>query len=289
MDRRNAFGLVGLAVALAAAGILAWALLGGGIPSGEDDAPAAPGRGGARDAQPEGETPAAPAPVPTAPLSSMEPLPLAWWRFEPRADGRYYARIEDASGHGHDGLLSGLVATEPGVHGNAARFPGDGAGMWMPNGSRGMQAAGDWGFAAWVRPDDDGTHVLLDKGAPGEGGTRAYGVLLDGGRLRYRHAGTEGAVDALAAGTRVPAGAWTHVALVRDAAARTVGFYVDGALVETMAYASAPPGNETGNAWIGHAPARDAESYRGAMDEPAVWARALAAEDVARLAAMPSG
>lgn len=82
-------------------------------------------------------------------------------------------------------------------------------------------------------------------------------------------------------------GSWHHVALVRDAGASEVRFYVDGAqLGEAVGYTEAPTGGARGLLYLGSDTREYAGSYDlgGALDEVCIFDLALSAEEVARLA-----
>lgn len=265
MEARTLFAAVGLALALGAAGVLAWMATGGALPAfGGPGGPREPPADGARSPTPQ-EVPGGEAPAAQAPFA-FEPAPLAFWRFEPRADGRYYARVEDASGRGHHGLLVGDVEPRAGPVGRAAWFGGN-ASMWVPNGTVSLHVTGSWSFAAWVSPEDEGSHLLLEKAQPSSD-ARPYGVWLEGGSLRYRH-GLGEAAATFASEAPVTPGRWTHVAVVRDAEEGSLTLYVDGRPLRG-AYDAEPSGDPRAALWVG-GQATDPGGLRGGLDEAGVW------------------
>lgn len=300
MSARTALGVVGVLVALGAAGALAWMTFAGeplALPSGEDarppsvpttDAPptgaqvpptpveAAPGE------QDRGEAARPPGPPPSL------PRPLAFWTFEPQhADGRYYAKLPDASGRGHDLVLVRNVTPIEGKVGKAARFGGDDAYAWIPNRTT-LQFPGDWTFATWLRVADAGPHALFAKTMHAEHeAANAQALLwLENGTVRYRHERGAGE-DVDATLPSVPVGAWAHVALVR--AAGELRLYVDGALAGSAALASGPTGGEQTWAWLGHDGRPEPVGLRADLDETGVWDEALDAPAIRALCGCPEG
>lgn len=99
-----------------------------------------------------------------------------------------------------------------------ARFVAGGVGIEreLPERSPLLEADADWTVVGWVRLDDATQGTLVSMGAA----QRAISVDAEGRLI----AQTGGAV-ATSSG-RIPAGRWTHVAVVRDTGG--VAFYIDG-------------------------------------------------------------
>ncbi len=85
----------------------------------------------------------------------------------------------------------------------------------------------------------------------------------------------------------VAVGAWHHYALVRDAAASTVTFYVDGAqLGASVPYLRNPTGGGRGMLYVG-ADTLGVTPFDGRIDEVRVYNEALDAASIAALASAP--
>ncbi len=219
------------------------------------------------------------------PTLPVVPAPVGEWRFDADDHGQPSAGLtRDRSAFAHHGGVWGPTLTA-GHRDEAYQFPGNGNYVHL-GGAATLNVLGDWSFAAWVKPTDTGIHFVVDKWAPGEdlASNRAYNVLLEGGRITYRHEHGAGVnVDITTGGAYVPASAWTHLVVVRDATEKTISFYTNGALREKIGYLQNPDGGEGTVAWLGHEDYQEAYDFRGVMDEAIMFDEALTPLQVAAL------
>jgi hypothetical protein len=210
-----------------------------------------------------------------APAGLREGL-VAYWPLD--GDAR------DTSGNGNDGVLHGTVPT-PDRNGKA-----DGA-LWFDGRStvrvadsaslRGVTNA--FTVAAWVKYDKPCTIVdswvsILSKGTEG----RQFGLNFNLTAPAANN--TEIGLFQHAAFRAFPEkGVWTHVAATFDANGRSTA-YVNGKAVGTWSSPRLLSVNRE-ELVIGADPHGDAEYLFGALDDVAVWNRALSADEVAKLAA----
>ncbi len=129
--------------------------------------------------------------------------------------------VEDLSGNGNDGRISGEVGWVPGVSGKAMRFDGDLGSVWCDDNP--ALNPSNLTVMFWLCPKAWGpANTLLDKGwAKGWGIDPHY----PGGGLHWcANIGAQ-RKDA-AAPAEIPLNRWTHVAVTYDG--RQTAIYVDG-------------------------------------------------------------
>ncbi|MEV5902940.1 LamG-like jellyroll fold domain-containing protein [Streptomyces sp. NPDC052127] len=149
-----------------------------------------------------------------------------------------------------------------------------------------LDTAGSYTVAAWVRVDPASTKtvtVLSQSAATTSPFTKKYSpfIISYGGKWSMRVLGTDGAFHEAAAPNASPKGVWTYVAGVHDAVAKKVHLYVNGRLQASV---------DAGTAWhadgafqIGRLLYADnyVDYFKGSIDEPTAWQRALSAEEIA--------
>ncbi|WP_327187604.1 LamG domain-containing protein [Streptomyces sp. NBC_01334] len=149
-----------------------------------------------------------------------------------------------------------------------------------------LDTAGSYTVAAWVRVDPASTKtvtVLSQSAATTSPFTKKYSpfIISYGGKWSMRVLGTDGAFHEAAAPNAAPKGVWTYVAGVHDAVAKKVHLYVNGKLQASV---------DAGTAWhadgafqIGRLLYADTyvDYFKGSIDEPTAWQRALSAEEIA--------
>jgi hypothetical protein len=129
---------------------------------------------------------------------------------------------------------------------------------------------------AWIRPDSTSTAgmTIVDFGDP------IYRLILEGDELRFVTQPNPTSYFPLSNGANIPVGVWTHVAVVADASAQQIRYYVNGSLVTVYSsyvasYAYINP------AWdwsIGGVPGQD--YFDGAIDELEIFERPLATSEI---------
>jgi hypothetical protein len=204
---------------------------------------------------------------------SCAPAPpglVSWWRGEDDA--------RDAAGANH-GTLVGGAGFAAGKVGRALTFDGLGGHMQT---SHGFAYTADLSVAAWLRPQQTGSLAFVigteDGFGQSDGG---WGLHWDNPAGNFSFGAGCGAGNwtwgATAAG--FAAGEWHHVAGVFAGPVGRV--YVDGALaVEFPRTCAILPGTALR---LGLYPNRPARPYLGALDEAAVFSRALLADELAAL------
>ncbi|WP_230196357.1 LamG domain-containing protein, partial [Streptomyces coriariae] len=149
-----------------------------------------------------------------------------------------------------------------------------------------LDTTGSYTVAAWVRVDPASTKtvtVLSQSAATTSPFTKKYSpfIISYGGKWSMRVLGTDGAFHEAAAPNASPKGVWTYVAGVHDAVAKKVHLYVNGRLQASV---------DAGTAWhadgafqIGRLLYADTyvDYFKGSIDEPTAWQRALSAEEIA--------
>lgn len=125
----------------------------------------------------------------------------------------------------------------------------------------------------WIQPSVLKLAHLLSFGSTSEtlAGNVLYSLEMQpDGALRFFHENSSlGNETPTTTATPLVAGEWAHVAATRDTDAGTVSFYVNGELLETIAYATEPAGGTISELYFG---ALDLPSdYEGLMDEVRVW------------------
>ncbi|GAB3134477.1 hypothetical protein GCM10027258_05440 [Amycolatopsis stemonae] len=200
--------------------------------------------------------------------------PVASWQFE--GDGR-----SQVTGLRYAGAGTGTFAT--GKLGQAATLSGQ-AGDYFATPARIVDTTKSFSVSAWVNAADlTGQRTVLSQD-----GDQASGFALQAlstGKWAFSLSGSDVANPAVtsAVSTAAPAtGTWTHLTGVYDATAHTAALYVDGALQQTV---SATAANVTGPLVLGGAKWGGVRTYltKGAIDEAAVFGRALSAAEVGTL------
>lgn len=183
--------------------------------------------------------------------------------------GRTYAR--DLSGTGRHGLLHGghLV---PGKAGQAIRL-GEGRDRVEILPSRGLRLRSALTAAAWVRTSSRRGGILCQH-ASRRDGCFVFGLVEEG---RFRFGGSNAPRDSRG----VADGAWHHLVGVYGAEANRVAHYVDGARVADFPAAGALPYRDLPIV-LGET-ARASWHFAGAIDEVALFDRALSREEVRAL------
>jgi len=215
------------------------------------------------------------------PVAPVEPSDLsdglvAYWPFDGNA--------KDASGNGNHGTVNGatLVAGRDGKANGAYHFDGVDDTITVADSASLRNVTDAFSIAAWVKYDEPfitelGNWVpILSKGTS----ERQFGLNFN--LTESSSANTEiGRYQHASFGTFPEQGVWTHVAVTFDEEGIATA-YVNGNAVGRYANSRALAVN--GDALIvGADPHGDLECLIGALDDVAVWNRALTAKEVARL------
>ena len=242
-------------------------------------------------------------PPPTLRLPTAEQSKeLVRRRARVRAGELERARVHREGGERFDAWLAGspsIVVPEP-----VARVPLDGMIEGALPGSRATLFDGDTGvdvpelpvfrrcdaytLAFWMRAPQPRPRAVLLHTAPFtiESDPQGYQVLLEEGRLAWQVVHFwPGSAAALRTRAPVPIGRWVHVVVTYDGASSAAGMrvFLDGAPADTEIVRDALDGAATSRIFqVGHRD-RDVGFAGGALDELALWDRALGAAEVAEL------
>jgi hypothetical protein len=202
--------------------------------------------------------------------------PVASWQFE--GDGRSQITGLRYAGAGTGNFAAGKL-------GQAAALSGQ-SGDYFATPTRIVDTTKSFSVSAWVNAADlTGQRAVLSQDGDQTSGFALQ--YLATGKWAFSLSSADvanpavtSAVSAAAAAT----GTWTHLTGVYDATAHTAALYVGGTLQQTVP-ATAP--DVRGPLVLGGAKSGAARSFllKGAIDEVAVFGRALPASDVATLAA----
>ena len=143
----------------------------------------------------------------------------------------------------------------------------------------------DFTFSAWVYLSDASENYILSKGDA----DNHYGFRINGNRrISYEFEVSTTNKSATDDGTQLTLGQWHHVAVVFDRDGSTYR-YLDGVNTGTNDVLSGNTGSlsttdnlNVGRKYSGH------HYFDGLIDEVGIWAYALAATDIAKIASKPS-
>jgi hypothetical protein len=214
-----------------------------------------------------------------APASAAGGL-SGWW---PMYEGSTSTTAHDFSGNHNDGVITGAQWTA-GYFDRGLAFNGNGDNVRVPD-NPSFESTTTVSVSAYVKavgsPGD--FRYILAKGGFGCT-TGAYGLYTGphGGLMFYvDHSDGASYTQSPDAGAGVWDGNWHFVVGTYDGSA--VHLYVDGAEVATGTANSGPlayGGPTSKDLFIGHYEGCPNLDFRGTVDEPTVWTRALSANDV---------
>jgi hypothetical protein len=207
---------------------------------------------------------------------------VAHWSFD-EGSGTTAA---DSSGNGHTGTLAysptwtGAAGCRVGA---CISFDGADDHVKVANASQ-LQLTGDVTVAAWIKPTGLGTaQSIVSKRYEFELGHIASASPY---ALNWSHKNSSGTLVSGNLTSSTEAAQWQHVVLVRNAAAKQMTGYKNGALALTTTYTSAP-GTSTYGVNIGRNPG-GGQRFKGLIDEVRIYNRALTESEVASLFAEAS-
>ncbi|WP_410564601.1 LamG-like jellyroll fold domain-containing protein [Amycolatopsis sp. cmx-4-61] len=199
--------------------------------------------------------------------------PVASWQFE--GDGR-----SKVAGLRYAGAGTGNYAA--GKLGQAVALSGQ-TGDYFATPARVVDTTKSFSVSAWVNAADlTGQRAVLSQDGDQ---TSGFSLQYLAGKWAFSLSGADvanPAVTSAVSGTTPATGTWTHLAGVYDATAHTAALYVGGALQQTV---SATAANVSGPLVLGGAKSGGVRTYltKGAIDEVAVFGRALSAAEVTTL------
>ena len=208
---------------------------------------------------------------------------VAWWRFEEAYPcSGSLVTLKDSSGVGNHATPMSQPRILDGLVGRAFETRGGNAWAQVPNKPSLNFGLGSMTVEGWLRTEQDsGVITLLDKRS---GGGMGYSLYLFNGLLGFQ---TNIGLDHqnYSPGTsadRVADGTWHHFAVVLarpSIGSGAIRVYVDGELVGTQ---TALAGNTSNSAQliIGRHNSGNTPPFNGAIDELALYRRALSAADI---------
>jgi hypothetical protein len=228
---------------------------------------------------------AAPIEVGSLPADSLRNGLVAHWSFdEPSGD-----LVLDHSGNRNDGTIMGATRVDGQFAGALHFVAGDQVTVQAF-----QNATAAWSVSLWVRIASDellADYVTLVSTEIAFTGGWEVNAIFDSNRPRYHFGYWVGPSQSdydYAECDCFAADRWVHVAAVVDDAARSLSFYVDGALVKTVTIRGLIlPGSPIlyMASWSDPTTPRQ---LTGALDDVAIWSRALVREEIATLAHQPA-
>lgn len=217
----------------------------------------------------------------------LDPDLVAWYRFEdPLDDG-----AEDSTSHLLHGLCDSCPTQTAGVHGNAALFDGVDQFIELPSDPL-FELTDELTVAAWARFDawPAGARTIVGR-AFGDGTANSWELIawvpgnLSSRFLNTRlHDGVDPPIS-LSHPLRGGSDLWHHVAVTWDGEA--VHYYVDGDLSVEGSIASVAYDDHVARIGADSDAGEVTNFIQGAIDDVRIYRRALAADEIAELAAQP--
>lgn len=237
-----------------------------------------------------GTDPSDPDSTPIPPGTGLAAGLIAYWPFDDGLSNPDAGTIADATGVNplqftYDDPEDFWLGEAEAKSGGALRIDGIDSFVTVPT-SKSLDIGGDAvTLAAWVKLTELPSEQLESFGAIYDSANDAYVFYLDSGNaeLRFKVTAT-GAERPGIAEAELVLDEWIHIAGVYDGSASEARIYLNGALMDTH---GGPTGDvRTGQiAGIGRNGEAEASFFNGAIDDLAVWSRALTPEEVASLAA----
>jgi len=198
----------------------------------------------------------------------------------------YESGATDASGTGNDGSIHGPVSAT-GKYGKGLSYDGADDYVSVAEDST-LKTTGPMTVAAWIKPDTISSTKEQDR-IIAQGSPRNYELTIStgdtgcdsgDGDVQWRLFSN---ADDRICGGKLALGQWNHVAGTFDGS--TMRLYVNGQLAQSYSYAKGSTLNP-GPLYTGNRPEMQ-RAFDGVMDEVAVWARALSAQEISVIASGP--
>ena len=200
-------------------------------------------------------------------------------------------KLDEASGSRADSVGSNtltdnntvLASTTPQFGANAADFEAGNSEYLSVADNASLSITGDLSFSAWVKFESgagSAYRIIMSKWESGESGRRAYFLRTSASnQIEFAYSSDGSTTDGyeLVAWTPVD-GVWYHMAVVYDASAGEVDFYINGAqqgATQTGGPTSIHDG--TGALWLGREATRNMD---GLIQDAVLWNAELTAADI---------
>ena len=214
-------------------------------------------------------------------------------------EGLYHfdGNADDSSGNNRNGNVVGATQVAGFIGTNAYQFNGTASQYITLGGTTDYHFTTEpFTIAGWFKPDNTQTNnwanIFSTLGGGGYWGSHIRGYVLgqiDNNNNLYRVLARTGTSWVESSSFTLPGGVWTHFVLVRNGSNWKV--YLNGSqqLSETLTANINQTGNNSalilGKTGLDYAPI---EAWKGAIDEFAIWSRALSASEVADIYAKQS-
>jgi hypothetical protein len=198
--------------------------------------------------------------------------------------------INDFSNHSHDGAVQGATFVPAGYNQGAYSFNGGRDCISMPSSTFNLPGASGATMAAWVKPFDgqssaSGAIIFIDYS--GSANTRILLTVNSNKTVSMKARSRTEALQTTTSANSLQTNIWTHIAGVVDLSAKTIQVYINGNMAkeETKSFNS-PTFYETTaiNACIGGISGSSSYSFKGDVDEAAMYNRVLSGSEILTLA-----
>jgi len=198
----------------------------------------------------------------------------------------FTGNANDASGNGFDGTVNEATLTSDRFGNTNSAYSFDGVNDYITAGNNSaLQITGNLTVAGWVKinafPGSSFADIVQQTGTAGselEVDNNLYSLALTtGGQVDAFHengTGVNNTVNSLGA---VSTGEWLHLVEVRDTAAKTYQFFVNGVGATPQSYANNPTGGTNSSTYIGGNPNLP---FNGIIDDIRIYNRALSAGEI---------
>lgn len=218
------------------------------------------------------------------PVSSNDPSLIARMRFDEGTG----TTATDSTGNGWNGSLinnpSWVAGTGARIHGALSLAGGAGQYVALPSGL--LDGVGDFTVSCWVNPTTVSTWARVFDFSTGTTQNSMYFTPRTAGGVARFGLRVNGVAQNLEAAAPLAAGAWTHVAVTLSGNSATL--FLNGTAAATNTAMTNRPsalGYTTVNS-LGRSSSSD-PYLDGALDEFRLYDKALTADEIATLAAMP--
>ena len=245
--------------------------------------------------------PPPPPPIKIKPKPDPDPMPTpqgrkpinamtAHWAFE-KFDANLM--MQDASGRNNHGKIYNPQGMK-GVKGFALLFGGNTNQFFDMGDSKDFDYEADWDFTycGWFKTARTQGAILVQRNKPGEGTSGGIYIRIAAGRLSVNVHNDQGHANFILSREAVHNNLWHHFALVRHGS--ELHLVLDGQLIKTEKIAFGKSAITTKYRHIGsdrvaidQGQRNDSTTFVGAIDEVRIYQRALAFQEIQKLASKP--
>ncbi|MFA5102634.1 MAG: DUF2341 domain-containing protein [Candidatus Thermoplasmatota archaeon] len=221
--------------------------------------------------------------------SSME----LWMHFnKDPAYGETETHIYDFSGKNHNGTATdGAASSTSGKYGGAYTLDGENDVIRLPSGTYDLPGKTGATMAAWVKRasgqvDVAGTVLFIDTGVAATSARLLLSVNNDGTVSVKARSNLESPLPTFTSIETIPVDTWTHIVGVVNLTSDTALIYINGQLSRSGTLAFVDPSFATTtctNAGIGGIYTSTVYSYKGMIDESAIFTRVLSPTEIQEL------